>query len=196
MLKGILSSAGYTLAFARDGESALARGLQHNPDLILLDIMMPGMDGYEVCRNLKADPTTAQIPVIFVTAMGDVDDEKKGFELGAVDYITKPVSPPIVLARVATHLSLVRVEQLENLALATIEMLGEAGRYNDTDTGLHIWRMAAYALAIAESAGLDVEAANMVELAAPMHDKGKIGIFLDIEEKVRRIKAEWDAKEA
>lgn len=76
------------------------------PDLILLDIMMPEMDGYEVCRQLKANASTRNIPVIFVSAMDDVKDEAKGFELGAVDYITKPVSPPIVKARVKTHLAL------------------------------------------------------------------------------------------
>jgi putative two-component system response regulator len=76
------------------------------PDLILLDVMMPDMDGYEVCRRLKADPVPAEIPVIFLTAKTEREDEQMGFDLGAVDYITKPVSPPIVLARVQTHLTL------------------------------------------------------------------------------------------
>lgn len=93
----------YEVAVATDGPGALEQATREPPDLILLDIMMPGMDGYEVCRRLKADPATSGIPVIFITAMTEVDDERKGFELGAVDYITKPVSPPIVLSRVATH---------------------------------------------------------------------------------------------
>jgi class 3 adenylate cyclase len=87
------------------------------PDLILLDIMMPGMDGYEVCRRLKADEKTKNIPVIFVTAMGEVEDETKGFELGAVDYITKPIRPPVVKSRVRSILSLKeKTEQLEDLS--------------------------------------------------------------------------------
>lgn len=95
------------------------------PDLILLDIMMPEMDGYEVCRQLKADPVTRNIPVIFVSAMDEVGDETKGFELGAVDYITKPVSPPIVIARVKTQLALLDQNRiLENKVVErTAEMI-------------------------------------------------------------------------
>ena len=97
----------YKVKGANNGEKALKIAAAENPpDLILLDIMMPGIDGYEVCRRLKADPATRDIPVIFLTAKTEVEDEKKGFELGAVDYITKPVSPPIVMARVHTQLTL------------------------------------------------------------------------------------------
>ncbi len=99
----------YKIKIATNGKRALQIAYsQDPPDLILLDIMMPEMDGYEVCRQLKSDSQTAGIPVIFLTAKSDVDDEVKGFELGAVDYITKPISPPIVLARVRTHLRLKR----------------------------------------------------------------------------------------
>jgi serine phosphatase RsbU (regulator of sigma subunit) len=97
----------YLLSVATSGADALEiAGSQDRPDLVLLDIMMPEMDGYEVCRRLKADPRTQDVPVIFVTAMSEVDDETKGFSLGAVDYITKPIRPPIVRARVAAHLEL------------------------------------------------------------------------------------------
>ena len=97
----------YLLSVATSGPDALEIAFANDrPDLVLLDIMMPDMDGYEVCRRLKADPRTQDVAVIFVTAMGEVDDETKGFSLGAVDYITKPVQPPIVKARVATHLEL------------------------------------------------------------------------------------------
>ena len=192
VLRGILSSTVYTLAFAKDGEGALAGARQHKPDLILLDIMMPGIDGYEVCRQLKADPMTTSIPVIFVTAMREVEDEIKGFSLGAVDYITKPVSPPIVLARVATHLSLVQVESLDKLARSAIRMLGEAGHFNDTDTGQHIWRMAAYSRALAEATGWSADQAKTLELAAPMHDTGKIGIPDSILKAPRKLEPdEW-----
>jgi serine phosphatase RsbU (regulator of sigma subunit) len=97
----------YTLSVATSGAAALEIALSdERPDLVLLDVMMPEMDGHEVCRRLKADPRTQDIPVIFVTAMSEVEDETAGFGLGAVDYITKPIRPPIVEARVATHLEL------------------------------------------------------------------------------------------
>jgi CheY-like chemotaxis protein len=97
----------YTIIAATNGEKALNLALvDPMPDIILLDIMMPEMDGYEVCQRLKADEKTKDIPVIFVTAMQEVEDEKIGFDVGAVDYITKPVSPPIVRARVKNHLAL------------------------------------------------------------------------------------------
>jgi adenylate cyclase len=96
----------YVVRIAINGETALKIATSQHPDLILLDIMMPEMDGYEVCRRLKSDPTTSNIPIIFVTAMGQTTDETKGFELGAADYIHKPFSPPILYSRVKTHLSL------------------------------------------------------------------------------------------
>jgi serine phosphatase RsbU (regulator of sigma subunit) len=97
----------YLLSVATSGADALEiAGSEDQPDLVLLDVMMPEMDGYEVCRRLKADPRTHDVPVIFVTAMSEVDDETKGFSLGAVDYITKPIRPPVVRARVAAHLEL------------------------------------------------------------------------------------------
>src|SRR5664279_1861141 len=97
----------YKVKVANNGEKALRIARSENPpDLILLDIMMPEMDGYEVCRRLKADSATQDIPVIFLTAKSQIDDEKMGLELGAVDYLTKPVSPPIVMARVKNHLAL------------------------------------------------------------------------------------------
>ncbi len=166
----------YQLLFATTGEKALEAATQHWPDLVLLDIMMPGMDGYEVCKQLKANPVTREIPVIFVTAMSEVENEAEGFDVGAVDYIQKPVSGSILLRRVQTHLSLVRVKELEDSQRKTIYMLGEAGHYHDNDTGLHIWRMAAYAGAIAAAAGWPEHRVERIELAAAMHDTGKIGI--------------------
>jgi len=100
----------YQVKVATNGKDALHIAYSSNPpDLILLDIMMPGMDGYEVCRQLKSDSQTSDIPVIFLSSRGEVADEEKGFEAGAVDYIIKPISPPILLARVRTHLRLKRV---------------------------------------------------------------------------------------
>ena len=131
----------YRLLYAKDGEKALELA-QNNPvELILLDIMMPAMTGYEVCRQLKAMPATASIPVIFVTALCDVKDEADGFEAGAVDYITKPVSPSIVRARVRTHLSLVDAEELRRSRLQVIQTLGQAAEDTDNETGMHVIRM-------------------------------------------------------
>ena len=189
LLRQILR-ASYQLIFAHNGQSALAAVAAHHPDLILLDVMMPDLDGYEVCRRLKADPLTHDIPVIFVTAMGDVDDEAAGFDVGAVDYIHKPVSPAIVIRRVQTHLSLVHVKELEDSQREAIYMLGAAGHYNDNDTGLHVWRMAAYARALAEAIGWPEHLAERLELAAPLHDTGKIGIPDGILKAPRKLTAE------
>jgi len=100
----------YTVKVATNGKDALRIAFSSDPpDLVLLDIMMPGMDGYEVCRQLKSDSHTSDIPVIFLTSKSDIADEEKGFELGAVDYITKPISPPILRARIRTHLRMKRI---------------------------------------------------------------------------------------
>lgn len=182
----------YQLIFAPNGEKALEAAAKHQPHLILLDIMMPGLDGYEVCQRLHGDPATRHIPVIFVTAMSEVEDEAKGFDAGAVDYIQKPVSGAIVLRRVQTHLSLVQVQELEDSQKAAIFMLGEAGHYNDTDTGAHIWRMAAYARVMAIAVGWSSERAERLALAAPMHDTGKIGTPDAILKAPRKLTAdEW-----
>jgi putative two-component system response regulator len=166
----------YRLLFAKDGARALELARQERPDLVLLDVMMPGMSGYEVCAALKAHAATAAIPVIFVTALTDTDDELEGFEAGAVDYITKPVSPPIVRARVRTHLSLVRMEELRATRLAIVQRLGLAAEYKDNETGLHVIRMSHYARLLGLAAGMNEHEADDLLHAAPMHDVGKIGI--------------------
>lgn len=131
----------YRMSFAKSGAAAIALLEKELPKLILLDIMMPDMNGFEVCQIVKANPATSHIPIIFVTALSDESDEFKGFELGAVDYITKPISPAIVRARVKTHLSLVQAEQLKQAHVDLVQRLGRAAEYKDTDTGEHIIRM-------------------------------------------------------
>lgn len=166
----------YQLLLVRDGVEAIEVATKHQPDLILLDINMPGMDGYAVCRGLKSNPATEAIPVIFVTALSDIIEEAIGFEVGCVDYLIKPVQEEIVKARVRAHLSLVQISQLERSRRDALIMLGKAGEYNDECTGMHIWRMAAYSRCLAETVGWSNERSELLELAAPMHDIGKIGI--------------------
>ena len=168
--------ADYRLLFATDGARALQVAREQLPQLILLDIMMPGMDGYAVCRALKADPATAGIPVIFITALDDSQDETAGFDVGAVDYITKPVSPPVVRARVRTHLSLVRMEELRETRLQIVQRLGRAAEYKDNETGMHVIRMSHFSQLLALAAGCSPAWAEDLLNAAPMHDVGKIGI--------------------
>lgn len=175
VMRQILSQD-YRLVFARSGVDALAAVHKHQPALVLLDIQMPDRNGYDVCRSLKADPRTEGIPVIFVTSMSDVGNEAEGFAAGAVDYIVKPVYPAIVLARVRAQLSLVRATRLEQSYRDAISMLGEAAHFNDSDTGVHIWRMAAYAAALAKASGWGPEECQQIELASPMHDTGKLGV--------------------
>jgi putative two-component system response regulator len=187
ILTGILKDD-YRVRAATNGPSALSLVKKMPPDLILLDVMMPGMDGFEVCRELKADLASRKIPVIFVTAMGEVEDESRGFAVGCVDYITKPVSPPIVRHRIKTHLALYdqnrgletqvqeRTVELEQTRLQVIHRLGRASEYRDNETGLHVIRMSHYAYSIGLAAGLSRDEAALLLNAAPMHDVGKIGI--------------------
>ncbi|MDD0843396.1 two-component system response regulator [Pseudomonas sp. Gutcm_11s] len=182
----------YRLLFAKDGEKALELAAQESPALVLLDVMMPGMTGHEVCTRLKSQPATAGIPVIFVTALADVEDETTGFDVGAVDYITKPVSPPIVRARVRTHLSLVRADELHETRLQIVQRLGLASEYKDNETGLHVIRMSHYTHILAKAAGYSEREADDLLNAAPMHDVGKIGIPDAILQKNGKLDdAEW-----
>lgn len=166
----------YQLLFAKDGQRAIELAKERMPDLILLDVMMPVLDGFETCKILKESVETKHIPVIFVTAMSEVENESRGFELGAVDYITKPISPPIVRARVKTHLSLVQVSELHDTRLQIIRRLGRASEYKDNETGLHVIRMSHYSQLLGNAAGMTEYEQDLLLNAAPMHDVGKIGI--------------------
>ncbi len=180
----------YSLMLARGGAEALELADKHRPSLILLDIQMPGMDGYAVCRALKANPATEAIPVIFVTTLSELGNEEAGFDAGCVDYLNKPVHAGIVRARVRTHLSLVKSTLVEKTCGAALAMLGKAGHYNDSDTGVHIWRMAAYARQLAEAVGWSKDRCDLLEQAAPMHDTGKIGIPDAVLRKPGKLDAE------
>ena len=204
MLMSELLGDQYRVKVANNGPRALKIAQSETPpDLILLDIMMPEMDGYDVCRQLKADPRSQHIPVIFLTAKADTDDERMGFELGAVDYITKPVNPCLVLARVKTHLALkgasdylrdkntylqTQVEQRAREVMAiqdvTILALASLAETRDNETGNHIRRTQRYVKALAEhlqhhprfAALLTPEHIQLLYKSAPLHDIGKVGI--------------------
>ena len=176
-LMGALLRDHFMVKVANNGEKALKIAMSDTPpDLVLLDIMMPNMDGYAVCCALKADAATASIPVIFITALNDSQDETAGFDVGAVDYLTKPVSPPVVRARVRTHLSLVRMDELRETRLQIVQRLGRAAEYKDNETGMHVIRMSHFSKLLALAAGHSPAWAEDLLNAAPMHDVGKIGI--------------------
>ncbi|RFP12984.1 MULTISPECIES: two-component system response regulator [unclassified Duganella] len=194
----------YRTKIAVNGERALkiANG-ESKPDLILLDVMMPGMSGYDVCKALKANPDTRDIPVIFVTAMSEAVDEQLGLSLGAADYITKPISAPIVQARIKTQLSMKRVHDFlrdqnnfleteiekrtrEIVALqdVTIHTMASLAETRDSETGNHIRRTAHYVKTLAEKLRTNPRFSDFltdknIELlfkSAPLHDIGKVGI--------------------
>lgn len=175
VLKQVLQDD-YRLSFAKSGMDALELVKKEKPRLILLDVMMPGMTGFEVCKRLKDDPDTQTIPVIFVTALSDEADESQGFKAGGVDYINKPISPAIVRARVKTHLSLIHIDELKNTHLELIQRLGRAAEFKDNETGMHVIRMSHVSGRIALEMGMDEGFAEQLVHAAPMHDIGKIGI--------------------
>ena len=175
VLKQVLQD-NYRLSFAKNGMDALELVKKEKPGLILLDVMMPGMTGFEVCRTLKNDPETNTIPVIFVTALADEADESEGFAAGGVDYINKPISPALVRARVKTHLSLVHIDELKRTHLELIQRLGRAAEFKDNETGMHVMRMSHVSGRLALQLGMDPHFSEQLIHAAPMHDIGKIGI--------------------
>lgn len=175
VLKQLLAQD-YTLYFAKSGDEALRLAEKQRPDLLLLDVMMPGMTGFEVCKALKTTAELSTIPVIFVTALNDATDEAEGFAVGGVDYITKPISPAVVKARVKNHLSLVQADELRRTRMQVIQRLGRAAEYKDNETGMHVLRMSHMSYVLAKAYGFTEEQAELLLHAAPMHDIGKIGI--------------------
>ena len=207
----------YKVKVATSGAAALNIVMNDPPDLILLDVMMPEMDGYEVCRRLKEQPRFRDIPVIFLTAQSDTADEQRGFDLGAVDYIRKPVSPPIVQARVKTHLTLKlshdfltsknafleaeiqrRIQELSLVQEAAIVALASLAESRDNETGAHILRTQHYLRELARQLGgheqyrdcLTREYVQLMFQSAPLHDVGKVGIPDNILLKPGRLTTE------
>jgi len=179
----------YKLSIATNGKVALNYAMADQPpDLVLLDIMMPELDGYEVCKRLKDQEKTKDIPIIFITAMSEERNETQGLELGAVDYIVKPINSKIVQARVRTHLELKKhrdhlselvqekTAELLEAKLDLINRLARAAEYRDNETGMHVIRMSHYTSILAKAVGLNDVECDKIFHAASMHDVGKIGI--------------------
>ncbi len=202
LLEGLLLPLGYEVLLASNGTEALKKVQEFSPDLILLDIMMPKMDGFEVTSRLKKDEQTRIIPVVIVTALKDVQDRVRALELGADDFLSKPVDKTELRARVQSLLKVkayndhmqndrkqleVEVakrtnqlryafERIREASLETIHRLSRAAEYKDEDTGTHVQRMSNYAGAVAQEMNQDEEIMKAILYAAPMHDVGKIGI--------------------
>ena len=218
---GELLSPLYEIRVANGGERALAAAaVDPQPDLVLLDIMMPGMDGYEVLRRLKSDPKTTTIPVVFVTALDHDEDEARGLELGAADYVAKPIRPAIVLARVRSQLELKdsrdllrgqnewldaevrrRMRQNQMIQDVSLRALASLAEARDWETGNHVMRTQGYVAVLAQQMAtlpryrqtLTQERIDSYTKAAPLHDIGKVGIPDRVLGKPGKLDAaEWE----
>lgn len=202
LLSGLLSPR-WRVRLAPSGAKALELVRRHAPDLIVLDVMMPELDGFEVCRRLKADPVTRDIPVLFLTALSQPEDETRGFECGGADFIHKPFNPATVLSRVATQLEAkawrdtlqqrnqwlqqelqTRLGEVEQLRDATLHVMISFAEFRDEDTGFHVRRTQEYLRTLAHwllaqpggMPGLDAERIDHMAKSAPLHDIGKVAI--------------------
>lgn len=203
LLESLLTERGYQVFALPSGDMALRAAAKNPPDLILLDIDMPGLTGYQVCERLKADTRLAEIPVIFISALSETADKVRAFELGGVDYVTKPIKFDEVAARVATHLKIralqasleehnkrleevvaAQVRQISETQMATIFALAKLAENRDTDTGEHLERVQEYCRVLAGALGesscysgliTDGFIANIYQ-ASPLHDIGKVAI--------------------
>ena len=202
LLEAYLVPRHYEIVKAASGKEALEKLSGGQIDLILLDVMMPGMDGFEVTRRVRQDDKNRQLPIILVTALQETEDRIKGIEAGCDDFLSKPVDKMELLARVQSLLKVKafndltsnyqkelesevarRTEELKRAfekikaaSLETIYRLSMASEYKDEDTGAHIKRMSRYCAAVARRMGLDESTIETILYAAPMHDLGKIGI--------------------
>ena len=192
----------YRVQLATSGAKAIELAQRRAPDLIVLDVMMPEMDGYATCRRLKADPRTREVPVLFLTALNGSDDETLGFEVGGADFIAKPFTPATLLARVRTHLAAkaygdvlrdhngwlqaqldARLEEVLQLQDTTLFVMITLAEFRDQDTGQHVKRTQEYVRALARwlaaldpALGLDEARIEALARSAPLHDIGKVAI--------------------
>lgn len=219
LMEDFLSPLGYDVIVAGDGEQALIKVNESSPDVILLDIMMPKIDGFEVARRLKSNNTTKTIPIVMLTALMDIESRIKAFEIGADDFFSKPVALielkarlnsllkvkayndsmiadqkklEAVVAKRTKQIQLVN-EKIKASTLETIIRLSRAAEYRDEETGSHIQRMSHYAVAVARKMGFDEDFIETILYALPMHDIGKIGVPDHILLKVGKLEpSEWE----
>ncbi len=195
MMRRILSRSGYNVHIADGGKEALDKIAADFPDLIMLDLSMPMLDGFEVATYLKSNPKTREIPVILITGLASSQNHVKAMDLGVNDFLSKTAEPEEILARIRSHLKIkqlndqlndyraflermvaLKTAQLKDASIEIIWRLSAASEYRDNETGEHIKRMSHYAAAIARQMGLKKKAVETLLFAAPMHDIGKIGI--------------------
>jgi len=202
LLEAFLVPQGYAVVSAESGAEALERLAAEAVDLVLLDVVMPGMDGFAVTRRIRQDSANPQLPIILVTALRETEDRINGIEAGCDDFISKPIDKMELLARVRSLLKVKayndllanyrnelelavsrRTEELKgalgrikDASLETIYRLSVASEYRDEDTGAHIMRVSRYSAAIARRMGMDASTVESILYAVPMHDVGKIGI--------------------
>ena len=176
LAESVLGPEGYVVSSAHDGESALAEIQRHHPDLILLDVMMPGLDGFETCRQLKKDPATRLIPVVLVTALRDSRDRIRGIEAGADDFLSKPFNPHELRARVGSLVRIKRYTDDLESADAMILSLAMTIEARDASTNGHCQRLAAYASALGARIGLSDADLAALRRGGFLHDIGKVGI--------------------
>lgn len=193
----------YDVKSAMDARTALRLAFEKpRPDLILLDVDMPGTNGYDLCRAIKASPALADIPIVFLTQRDDARDVVQGFQLGAIDYFTKPINPPVLAARIRAHVELinrrgvqddlirVRTTQLEQTRLQLIRRLGRAMEYHETSAvGNRVVRLGHYARTLAEASGAQPGLCDLIMKAAPLHDIGKLGVPAQVLRKAEKLSA-------
>jgi putative two-component system response regulator len=186
---------GYDIELAANGEEAVQKAAAVRPDLIILDIMMPVMDGYEACRTIKADPKTMTIPIIMVTALNETKSKLKGLSVSANDFLSKPIDQVELTIRVGNLLKIKasddfmlrhnqilekevreRTQDLRNMSNEMVRKLTAAAEFRDTDTGAHISRIGFYANKIAEAMDMPPDFIETITFASALHDIGKIGI--------------------
>jgi putative two-component system response regulator len=197
----------YEVITAPDPGTAIEKAFgEPRPDLILLDIDMPDISGFEVCRALKDEALTTAIPIIFLTGRTEAESQVEAFELGAVDYINKPINAAVLKTRVRLHLALVnrraelerivqeRTEQLERTRAELIKRLARAMEFHESQAvGNRVMRLGHYAKLIAQASGAKPEVAEMMQKAAPLHDIGKLGVPAEILRKSEKLSVpDWE----
>ncbi|OOZ71465.1 two-component system response regulator [Solemya velum gill symbiont] len=212
LISTMIRQQGYDCLCVEDGHSALAAVEQYRPDLMLVDVMMPGMDGFELTQQLKANEQTRNIPIILVTALTDRDSRLQGLEAGAEEFVSKPIDRVELSIRLrnllrlkeysdflSEHKSLLelqveaRTKELYETRLEVVRSLGRAAEFRDNETGLHIVRMSKISQLMAQAIGLGEKQAELILNAAPMHDIGKVGIPDSVLLKPGKLTSEeWD----